>query len=354
MNPPRQDPTPDRWSATCQGRRQVLERAAFGCFRLMTYGILLGAAIIVGKIFWEGSRALLIAEWPLINFEFLTGAPETLHVFAHRGEQFALSESAYQDFLRSRGLTSVDVPTDAYPYSAGGIFPAIMGTLFLTVGSMAIALILGISAAIYLSEFARAGRFIRLIRLSIANLAGVPSIVFGLFGLGMFVLFLGWGQSLIAGCFTLGFMVLPVVITVSEALRSVPWSYREAGMALGATRWQMVRSHVLPYALPGILTSSILGVARVAGETAPILFTAAYAIRDRLPWEVAAPGDFLTQGVMALPYHIYIVASKLPHNEHTARMQYGTAFVFLCIVGGVALISVVLRQRYRAPRPPEA
>lgn len=249
----------------------------------------------------------------------------------------------------ARKVAAADISPKTYSYSGGGIFPAIVGTVLLVLGSMTIALILGIFSAIYLSEYAKPGNFLNLIRLSILNLAGVPSIVFGLFGLGMFVIILDWEVSLLAGCFTLAFMVLPVIITASEeSLRSIPQGFREGSLALGATKWTSIRTNVLPYALPGILTSSVLGVARVAGETAPIMFTAAYALRDNLPWEgLDNPFDFFFQGVMALPYHIYVVSSKIPQNVYTQRMQYGTAFVFLLIVAGIALTSILLRIRMR-------
>jgi phosphate transport system permease protein len=234
-------------------------------------------------------------------------------------------------------------------YSAGGIFPCIVGTVLLVVGSMSIALCLGVASAIFLNEYARPGTFIRLVRLTILNLAGVPSIVFGLFGMGLFVIFLDWNVSLLAGWFTLALMVLPVVITASEeSLKAVPAGFREASLALGATKWQTVRKAVLPFALPGILTSSILGIARVAGETAPIMFTAAFVVRDKLPWEdLERASDFFFQGVMALPYHIYVVSSKIPQNEYTERVQYGTAFVFLLIVALIATSAIVLRARLR-------
>jgi phosphate transport system permease protein len=213
---------------------------------------------------------------------------------------------------------------------------------------MIVALVIGISAAIYLSEYSRDTHFIRFIRVAILNLAGVPSIVFGLFGFGLFVIFFGWNVSLIAGWFTLGLMILPAIITASEeSLRAVPKGLREGSLALGATSWQTIRKNVLPYAVPGILTSSILGIARVAGETAPIMFTAAYAMRDEMPWQVTKWTDFFFQGVMALPYHIYVVSSKIPQNEYTERVQYGTAFVFLVVVMLIALASIVLRERQR-------
>jgi phosphate transport system permease protein len=176
----------------------------------------------------------------------------------------------------------------------------------------------------------------------------VPSIVYGLFGMGLFVLFFGWGVSLIAGWFTLAFMVLPIIITASEqSLRSVPKGFREGALALGATKWQTIRTNVLPYAMSGILTSSVLSVARVAGETAPIMFTAAFAMRDKMPWQVDSVSGFFTQGVMALPYHIYVVSSKIPQNEYTSRMQYGTALVFMLVVAGIAAASIYLRGKAR-------
>ena len=242
-----------------------------------------------------------------------------------------------------------EVEASSIAYSAGGIWPCIVGTALLVIGSMALALGIGISSAIYLSEYSRNGRWVRLVRISILNLAGVPSIVFGLFGFGLFVIFFGWNVSLIAGWFTLGLMVLPAIITASEeSLRAVPQGLREGSLALGASKWQTIRKNVLPYALPGILTSSILGIARVAGETAPIMFTAAYAMKDEMPWQVARMTDFFFQGVMALPYHIYVVSSKIPQNEYTERVQYGSAFVFLFLVMLIALTSIVLRERSRS------
>lgn len=265
-----------------------------------------------------------------------------------KAQSIEVGDVAYRG-VYARKVDAAGLSPQTYSYSGGGIFPAIAGTVLLVIGSMIIALTLGIFSAIFLSEYAKPGTVLNLIRLSILNLAGVPSIVFGLFGLGMFVLFLDWNVSLLAGCFTLAFMVLPVIITASEeSLRSIPQGFREGSLALGATKWTSIRTNVLPYALPGILTSSVLGVARVAGETAPIMFTAAYALRDNLPWEgLDNPFQFFFQGVMALPYHIYVVSSKIPQNEYTIRMQYGTAFVFLMIVAGIALTSILLRIRMR-------
>ena len=248
-----------------------------------------------------------------------------------------------------RQSMDIALPSKDYAYSGGGIFPAIVGTLLLVLGAMTIAIVLGVFCAIFLAEYGKPGKFLSLVRLAILNLAGVPSIIFGLFGFGLFVIFLDWNVSLLAGWFTLAFMVLPVVITASEeALRSIPQGFRESSLALGASKWTMIKTSVLPYAMPGILTSSILGVARAAGETAPIMFTAAYAKRSELPWEgLENWTDFFFQGVMALPYHIYVVSAKIPQNEYTQDMQYGTAFVFLVLVLGIASLSIVLRNRLR-------
>lgn len=245
--------------------------------------------------------------------------------------------------------SSAVLPSKDYDWgSGGGIFPAIAGTLLLVAGSMTIAFVLGVFCAIFLSEYGKPGRFLSLVRLAVLNLSGVPSIIFGLFGFGLFVIFLDWNKSLLAGWFTLGFMVLPIVITASEeSLRSIPKGFRESSLALGASKWTMIRTSVLPFAMPGILTSSILGVARVAGETAPIMFTAAYLKRSELPWvNLDSTSDFFFQGVMALPYHIYLMI-KIEENEYSQDMQYGTALVFLTLVIGITLTSIVLRNKLR-------
>jgi phosphate transport system permease protein len=350
---------------------RTVERLAFAFFRLATYFILACAAGIFGYISIKGGQTVFRTHFPFVNVPFLTQSPETLYVFDYQGQKMELGDHDFRAFKKSHGLT--DLPAESYAHSAGGIFPCIVGTVLLVVGSMAIALFIGVSAAIYLSEYSRHGRFVHFLRLAILNLAGVPSIVFGLFGLGLFVVFMpvvqtfqnpavlsiplgfshylnfsGWNVCLLSGCFTLAFMALPVIITSSEeALRAVPMGFREGSLALGATRWQTIRTNVLPYALPGMLTSSILSIARVAGETAPIMFTAAYVVRDKMPWQVEHPLDMLFQGVMALPYHIYVVSSKIPQNEYTERVQYGAAFVFLAVVMGIALTSIVLRARMR-------
>ncbi|MBA3881697.1 MAG: phosphate ABC transporter permease PstA [Chthoniobacterales bacterium] len=322
------------------------QRIVFWCLRIATYFVLACATYIFLDITIKGSRAVFITHPPFVNFAFLSQAPETLYVFDYEGKKTTMGDREFREWKTTHQIDDANVTSVAY--SAGGIWPCIVGTALLVIGSMTFALLVGISSAIYLSEYSRNGRLVRLVRIAILNLAGVPSIVFGLFGFGLFVIFFGWNVSLLAGWFTLGLMVLPAIITASEeSLRAVPQGLREGSLALGATQWQTIRKNVLPYALPGILTSSILGIARVAGETAPIMFTAAYAVRDTMPWNVSKWSEFPFQGVMALPYHIYVVSSKIPQNEYTARVQYGAAFVFLALVMLIALSSVLLRQRVR-------
>jgi phosphate transport system permease protein len=327
-------------------RTRFFERTTFWAFRLATYFVLACATYIFLDIGIKGGRTVFRSHAPFVNLTFLTQPPQTLYVFEYGGKKMELSD---REFRQWKLTHKEEVDATSVAYSAGGIWPCIVGTALLVVGSMTLALLIGISAAIYLSEYSRNGRFIRLTRVAILNLAGVPSIVFGLFGFGLFVIFFGWNVSLISGWFTLGLMILPAIITASEeSLRAVPQGLREGSLALGATKWQTIRKNVLPYALPGILTSSILGIARVAGETAPIMFTAAYAMRDEMPWQVSHWTDFFFQGVMALPYHIYVVSSKIPQNEYTERVQYGAAFVFLVLVMLIALTSIVLREKQRS------
>jgi phosphate transport system permease protein len=221
----------------------------------------------------------------------------------------------------------------------GGIFPAIVGTISLIAGTMLFALPLGVGAAIYLNEYATKGLLTRLIRLAILNLAGVPSVVYGLFGLGLFVLFLNLGSSILAGSLTLACLILPIVITASEeALKSVNFSYRQASLALGATKWQTIRHVVLPHAAPGIITGAILGIGRAAGETAPILLTVAAFFLPRLP------GSVFDQ-VMALPYHLYIISTQVPGMPE--GIKYGTALVLLGIVSIFFFIATAIRIRFK-------
>lgn len=237
------------------------------------------------------------------------------------------------------GVLSLDfflqAPQDSM--TKGGIFPCIVGTFWLCLGSMAFAMPLGVCTSIYLHEYARPGKMLRLIRLCVANLAGVPSVVFGLFGLGLFVTAMKLGVSLAAGWLTLGALCLPVVIgTAEEALRNVPATYREASLALGATKWQTIWRVVLPSALPGILTGSILGVGRAAGETAAIMFTAAVFYTPKMPTSMFSD-------VMALPYHIYVLATAGTEIEKTRPIQYGTSLVLIALVLGMNLAAILLR-----------
>jgi phosphate transport system permease protein len=221
----------------------------------------------------------------------------------------------------------------------GGIFPAIIGTFYLVFVSIAFSLPIGVMAAIYLSEYAKDNALTRTINLAIVNLAGVSSVVYGLFGLSLFVVFLKFGVSIISGALTLGIMTLPVIITTTrEALRAVPRSYREVSFSLGATRWQTIRHSVLPSAIPGILTGAILSIGRVAGETAPILFTVAAFYLPRLPH---SPLD----QAMALPYHLYIISTQIPNVPENYR--YGTAFVLVGLVLIMNISAVVLRSKFR-------
>ena len=223
----------------------------------------------------------------------------------------------------------------------GGILPCIVGTLILSLGAMAVALPLGTASAVFLHEYARPGTTVRLIKFGVNNLAGVPSIVFGLFGLAFFVTWLKLGVCILSGVLTLGALVLPIVIgTAEEALSSVPASYREASLALGASRWQTVSRVVLPAALPGILTGAILGVSRAAGETAAIMFTAAVYFTPRLPTSPFSQ-------VMALPYHIYVLATAGTQIDLTRPIQYGTALVLIFLVLGTNLAAILYRAKLR-------
>ena len=222
---------------------------------------------------------------------------------------------------------------------AGGIFPAIVGTIYLVAGAIIFALPIGLLAAIYLSEYSKDNLLTRLIKLAIVNLAGVPSVVYGLFGLAIFVVFFKFGASIISGSLTLGIMVLPVIITTSrEALESVPYSFREVSLSLGASKWQTIRHIVLPNAIPGILTGTILGLGRAAGETAPILFTVAAFYLPRLP-------NSIFDQAMALPYHLYVISTQVPNVDE--KIRYGTAFVLLALVLIMNLVAIIIRYKFR-------
>lgn len=224
----------------------------------------------------------------------------------------------------------------------GGIYPALVGTLWLTIGTAVTSIPLGVGAAIYLAEYAADSWFTRTIRLAIINLAGVPSVVYGLFGLGLFVIFLRFGMSILAGSLTLGIMTLPVIISTTEqALVAVPQSFRVVNASLGGTTWQGIRKVILPQALPGIMTGVILGLERAAGETAPILFTVAAFFLPRLPHSVF-------DQTMALPYHLFVISTQVPGMP--IRIQYGTALVLMAFVLTMNLLATLIRRHYRRRR----
>ncbi|UCC76506.1 MAG: phosphate ABC transporter permease PstA [Anaerolineales bacterium] len=225
---------------------------------------------------------------------------------------------------------------------AGGIFPAIVGTLILTLGTALVAIPVGVGGAVYLAEYARDTAFTRAIRLAIVNLAGIPSIVYGLFGLGLFVLFLQFGTSIVAGSLTLAIMTLPVVISTSEeALRAVPTEFRTVSASVGGTQWQGIWHVVLPQAMPGIITGVILGLLRAAGETAPILFTVAAFYLPRIPRSAF-------DQTMALPYHLYVISTQVPGMPE--QVQYGTAMVLLAVTLSMNGVATAIRSVFRRRR----
>lgn len=243
----------------------------------------------------------------------------------------------------SKGWTAItwefllSMPRDGM--RSGGIFPAIIGTFYLVIGSIAFSLPIGVMAAIYLNEYAKDNFLTRMINLAIINLAGVSSVVYGLFGLSLFVIFFKFGVSIISGSLTLGIMTLPVIITTTrEALRAVPRSFREVSLSLGTTKWQTIRHSVLPFALPGILTGAILSIGRVAGETAPILFTVAAFYLPNIPKSIF-------DQAMALPYHLYIISTQIPNISESYR--YGTALVLVGLVVIMNMAAVIIRSKFR-------
>jgi phosphate transport system permease protein len=278
-------------------QKQRIQRLGYGLMTLAAFATVFPIVLIVVHIYSQG--------FPAISWEFLTNFPK--------------------DGMR-----------------AGGILPALVGTIWLTLGTAIISVPVGIGAAIYLSEYATENRWTRTIRIAIINLAGIPSVVYGLFGLGLFVLFLQFGTSIIAGSLTLAIMTLPVIIsTTEEALRAVPNSFRVVSISLGGTKWQTIRRVVLPQALPGILTGVILGLERAAGETAPILFTVAAFFLPKLP-------SSIFDSTMALPYHLFVISTQVPGMP--IKIQYGTAVVLLSFVLGMNIIATVIRSRARARR----
>lgn len=278
-------------------RRRISQRIGFAGLLLATSLTVMPIIFVVAHIYNQGL--------PAISLEFLTGFP--------------------RDGMRG-----------------GGILPAIVGTFWLTLGTATVAVPIGVGAAIYLAEYAPENRWTQITRVAIINLAGIPSVVYGLFGLGLFVLFLGFGTSILAGSLTLAIMTLPVIIsTTEEALRAVPHSFRVVSISLGGTQWQTIRRVVLPQALPGILTGVILGLERAAGETAPILFTAAAFFLPQLP---SSPFD----ATMALPYHLFVISTQVPGMPIV--IQYGTAVVLLTFVLGMNIVATLIRSRARARR----
>lgn len=254
-----------------------------------------------------------------------------------------LSLILYDVFSKGHGAISWEFLTmpPRNRMTEGGIWPAIVGTVYVTFITAMLAIPVGISAAVYLTEYAKQGVLIRLIRMAIRNLSGVPSIVYGLFGVALFVQALQFGYSLLASGMTLGLMTLPVVITASEeALKTVPRSYREGALALGATRWQTIKTNVLPPALPGMMTGAILGLSRAAGETAPILFT---GVAFYLPF---LPDSFKSQ-FMALPYHLYIMSTQHHSITQVRPLAYGTALVLISLVLAMNLLAIIIRYRFR-------
>ncbi len=278
-------------------RRYRVQRVGFVVLALAALAVVLPILYVIGAIVARGIGA--------INWEFLTAMP--------------------RDGMK-----------------AGGIFPAIVGTILLTLGTAVVAIPIGVGGAIYLSEYARDTWLTRAIRLAIVNLSGIPSVVYGLFGLGLFVIFLQLGTSIAAGALTLAIMTLPPIIsTAEEALRAVPTEFRTVSASLGGTRWQGIKNIVLPQALPGIITGVILGLLRAGGETAPILFTVAAFYLPRLP---RSPLD----QTMALPYHLYVISTQIPGMP--AQLQYGTALVLLALVLSLNIAATLIRGYFRRRR----
>jgi phosphate transport system permease protein len=280
-------------------RREVEEKIGFGILRLATLLIIAVLFYILYDIYSKGGK--------VISWEFITHKP-------------------------TQGMT------------AGGIWPAIVGTFWVSLVTVIFAVPVGMFAAVYLNEYASQGRIVRLIRLAIRNLSGVPSIVYGLFGFGLFVMTLNLGLSVLSAGLTLGIMTLPWTITASEeALKTVPRSYREGALALGATKWQTIRTNVLPYAVPGMLTGTILGLARAAGETAPILFTGVaffWPVLTQFP-------KLLSTQFMALPYHLFIMSTQHHEIAKVRPLAYGTALVLITLVLLMNVLAVVIRYRFR-------
>lgn len=276
-------------------KKHNTQKAAFFVFRLFSFTIMLILFTILGFIIFKGIG--------VISWEFLTTAP-------------------------TDGMT------------AGGIFPAIVGTLYLMLGSAIVAFPIGIMSGIYMNEYAKKGRLVKFIRVMTNNLSGIPSIVFGLFGMALFVKYLGFGDSILAGSLTLGLLCLPIVIrTTEEALKDVPNNLREGSFALGATKLQTVWKVVLPMGMPRIITGLILSLGRVSGETAPILFTAAAFFMPHLPRSIF-------DQCMALPYHLYVLATSGTDMEAQLPIAYGTALVLVGLILIINLLANLLRRYF--------
>lgn len=276
-------------------KKRTSQKLAFGIFTLLSYLVVVILFLILGFIIIKGGK--------VISWDFLTEAP-------------------------AEGMT------------AGGIYPAIVGTLYLVLGSSLISFPIGIMSGIYMNEYATNGKLTRFIRIMTNNLSGVPSVVFGLFGMSLFVVTLGWGDSIIAGSFTLALMSLPLIIrTTEEALKSIDDSFRHGSLALGATKLQTIWRVVLPMAFPNIITGLILSVGRVSGETAPILFTVAAYFLPQLP-------ESIFDQCMALPYHLYVISTSGTDIEASRGMAYGTALVLIAIVLVVNLLANALRKYF--------
>jgi len=256
---------------------------------------------------------------------------------------FFLGFILWDIFSKGAGAISSEFLVDAprKGMTEGGIFPAILGTIYVTMVTTVFAIPFGVCAAIYLSEYAADNQLNRLIRAAIRNLAGVPSIIYGLFGVAIFVQGLGFDTSILSSGLTLGLLTLPYIITTSEeALKNVPHSYREGALALGATKWQTIRTNVLPSAVSGIVTGAILGLSRAAGETAPILFTG-------VAFYLRYPPSSIFDEFMALPYHLYILSTQHHAIEEVRPLAYGTALVLLGLVFILNVLAFVIRHRYR-------
>ena len=246
-------------------------------------------------------------------------------------------------FLKGYSVISIDFLTQMprNQMMEGGILPCIIGTVELVILSLLIAVPLGIISAIYLTEYAAEGKIRWAVEQAVNNLAGTPSIVFGLFGMALFIKYIGLPRSLLTASLTMGLLVMPVIIrTTQEAMLAVPKEYREASHALGVTKWETIRRVVLPSAYSGIITGIIISIGRAAGETAPILFTGAVYFYPRLPDSVFSP-------IMALSYHLYVMATESMNIEATRPIQYGTALVLVAIVFAMNLAAVVIRRHYK-------